>query len=152
VSARFATHRPRVTENARRAVGKLLLLDEATSALDPESEAAVIRGIDEWARAGERTVIVLGHRLAAAEWAALASFGRASVRAVQQQLTLTILLVLVAPPFILQLAGPLPPATLRSWLARPAGPVMGLIAATLVLDLYLWQRCSTRLPRLRCGD
>ncbi len=47
----------------------LLVLDEATSAMDPESEAAVMRGIDRWARDGKRTVIALGHRISAAEWA-----------------------------------------------------------------------------------
>lgn len=42
---------------------KILLLDEATSALDAESEHLVQEAIDRAIKAGQRTVLVIAHRL-----------------------------------------------------------------------------------------
>ena len=42
---------------------KILLLDEATSALDSESEAVVQDALDNLLQKGERTIIVIAHRL-----------------------------------------------------------------------------------------
>ena len=42
---------------------KILLLDEATSALDSESELIVQEALDDLLQTGERTTIVIAHRL-----------------------------------------------------------------------------------------
>lgn len=42
---------------------RLLLLDEATAALDNESERVVQSALDEAMRQGERTTLVVAHRL-----------------------------------------------------------------------------------------
>jgi ATP-binding cassette subfamily B (MDR/TAP) protein 1 len=42
---------------------KIILLDEATSALDSESEAVVQDALDNLLKSGERTIIVIAHRL-----------------------------------------------------------------------------------------
>lgn len=46
---------------------RILFLDEPTSAMDNASEAAFIRGLDEWAQ-GETTVLVATHRLSLLEF------------------------------------------------------------------------------------
>jgi len=84
--------------------------------------------------------------------ATLASFGSTTVRAVQQQLTLTIMLVLAAPLLVVQMTRSQLAPTVQSGLSHPTGTLAGLVLVTFALDLYLWRRCASRLPRLRRGD